>query len=164
MGKTKIIRTSTIPLSLDVFCRDLLRELRQDEGYEVVAVSSPGEELERVASREGVRVHAVPMQRHISPLKDLVSLWKLIRVFRREKPQMVHSITPKAGLLSMMAAWLTRVPVRVHTFTGLVFPTATGLTQKILILTDRLTCACATHIVPEGEGVKRDLASYRITR
>ncbi|MDE5929673.1 MAG: glycosyltransferase family 4 protein [Muribaculaceae bacterium] len=162
--KTKIIRTSTIPLSLDVFCKDLLRELRQDEGYEVVAVSSSGEELERVATREGVRVHAVPMQRHISPLKDLVSLWRLIKVFRREKPQMVHSITPKAGLLSMLAAWLTRVPVRVHTFTGLVFPTATGLTQKILILTDRLTCACATHIVPEGEGVKRDLASFRITR
>lgn len=55
-------------------------------------------------------------------------------------------------------------PVRVHTFTGLVFPTATGLTQRILILTDRITCACATHIVPEGEGVKNDLLNYRITR
>ena len=63
----------------------------------------------------------------------------------------------------MLAAWVCRVPVRVHTFTGLVFPTATGLTQKILILTDRLTCACATHIVPEGEGVRNDLVSYRIT-
>ena len=77
---------------------------------------------------------------------------------------MVHSMTPKAGLLSMMAAWMTRVPVRVHTFTGLVFPTATGLTQKILILTDRITCACATHVIPEGEGVKNDLTNYRITK
>lgn len=77
---------------------------------------------------------------------------------------MVHSMTPKAGLLSMMAAWFCRVPVRVHTFTGLVFPTATGLTQRILILTDRITCACATHIVPEGEGVKNDLINYHITR
>lgn len=76
---------------------------------------------------------------------------------------MVHSMTPKAGLLSMMAAWFCRVPVRVHTFTGLVFPTATGLTQKILIFTDRITCACATHIVPEGEGVKNDLINYHIT-
>ena len=160
----KIIRTSTIPDSLNTFCRDLLRELQQGEGYEVVAVSSPGTELDELADREGVRTVAVAMERRISPLKDLVSLWRLVRVFRREKPLMVHSITPKAGLLSMMAAWLTRVPVRLHTFTGLVFPTATGLTQKILILTDRLTCACATHIVPEGEGVKRDLAAYRITR
>ena len=58
----------------------------------------------------------------------------------------------------MMAAWLARVPVRVHTFTGLVWPTATGLKRRILMLTDRITCACATHVIPEGEGVKRDLA------
>ena len=77
---------------------------------------------------------------------------------------MVHSITPKAGLLSMMAAWVTRVPVRLHTFTGLVFPTATGFKQKILIFTDRLTCSCATHLVPEGEGVKNDLINYKITK
>lgn len=160
----KIIRTSTVPGSLNTFCNGLLRELREEEGYEVVAVSSPGGQLDEVGSREGVKTVAVPMERHISPLKDLKSLWRLIRVFRREKPVMVHSITPKAGLLSMIAAWICRVPVRLHTFTGLVFPTATGLKQKILILTDRLTCACATHIVPEGEGVKNDLITYRITR
>lgn len=160
----KLIRTSTVPGSLNTFCLGLLRELQEDEGYEVVAVSSPGEQLDEVSRREGVKAVAVPMERHISPLKDLKSLLSLIRVFRREKPTMVHSITPKAGLLSMMAAWVCRVPVRLHTFTGLVFPTATGLTQKILILTDRLTCACATHIVPEGEGVKNDLINYRITK
>ena len=76
---------------------------------------------------------------------------------------MVHSITPKAGLLSMMAAWVCRVPVRLHTFTGLVFPTSTGFKQKLLIFTDRLTCSCATHIMPEGEGVKNDLINYQIT-
>lgn len=160
----KIIRTSTVPGSLNTFCRGLLRELHEADGYEVVAVSSPDRRLDEVAEREGVRTVAVPMERHISPLKDLKSLWRLIRVFRKERPTMVHSMTPKAGLLSMMAAWLTRVPVRVHTFTGLVFPTAKGLTQKILILTDRITCACATHVIPEGEGVKNDLINYRITK
>lgn len=164
MKETKIIRTATIPKSLNVFCYGLLRELQENDGYEVVAVSSPGEELDEVAEREGIRAVAVPMQRRISPLKDIKSLWQLIKVFRKEKPAMVHSITPKAGLLSMMAAWLTRVPVRLHTFTGLVFPTASGVTKKILIFTDRLTCAFATHIVPEGEGVKNDLINHRITR
>lgn len=164
MKSVKIIRTSTVPGSLHTFCDGLLRELQEKEGYEVVAVSSPGVLLDEIAVREGVRTHAVPMERHISPLRDLRSLWGLIKVFKKEKPAMVHSMTPKAGLLSMIAAWLCRVPVRVHTFTGLVFPTATGLTQKILILTDRLTCACATHIVPEGEGVKNDLINYRITK
>ena len=164
MKKTKIIRTSTIPASINAFCNGLLCDLQDNEGYEVVVVSSPGEALSAIEKREGVRVHAVKMERHISPVQDLKSLWNLIRVFRKERPQMVHSITPKAGLLSMLAAWICRVPVRVHMFTGLVFPTATGLTQMILILTDRITCACATHILPEGEGVKADLEKFRITR
>ena len=159
----KIIRSTTVAESRG-FCRGLLRELREEDGYEVVAVSSPDRRLDEVAEREGVRTVAVPMERHISPLKDLKSLINLVRAFRKERPTMVHSMTPKAGLLSMMAAWMTRVPVRVHTFTGLVFPTATGLTQKILILTDRITCACATHVIPEGEGVKNDLTNYRITK
>lgn len=161
---TKIIRSSTIPASIKTFCCGLLKDLHENDGYEVVVVSSPGEAMKVIEEREGVRTVAVPMERHISPFRDLKSLITLIRVFAKEKPTMVHSITPKAGLLSMMAAWVCRVPVRVHTFTGLVFPTATGLTQKILIFTDRLTCWCATHIVPEGEGVKNDLISYRITK
>ena len=158
----KIIRATTVPMSLDTFCRGLLKML--NERYEVVALSSPGREMQSIAEREGVRTIEVPMQRHISPWKDLVALWRLIQVFRRERPTMVHSMTPKAGLLCMVAAWLTRVPVRVHTFTGLVFPTAVGLQRRLLMLTDRITCGCATYVIPEGEGVKRDLMDYCITR
>ena len=158
----KIIRATTVPQSLNNFCKDILREL--SERYEVVGLSSPGLELEEVANREGVRVIAVPMERHISLVKDFKALIKMIGVFRREKPTMVHSMTPKAGLLCMVAGWLTRVPVRVHTFTGLVFPTSTGLKRRILMTTDWLTCACATHVIPEGEGVKSDLLNNKITK
>lgn len=161
-NKIKIIRATTVPMSLDAFCNGMLKELSQK--YEVVALSSPGKEMEVVAEREGVRTIAVPMERHISLKHDLVALWRMIKVFSKEKPTMVHSMTPKAGLLCMMAAWLTRVPVRVHTFTGLVFPTATGLKRRILMTTDWLTCACATHIIPEGEGVKNDLLNNGITK
>ncbi len=160
----KIIRATTVPGSLNNFCRGLLSELQEREGYEVVALSSPGEALDEIRKREKVRTIAVAMQRHISPVNDLRSLWKLIRAFRREKPDMVHSMTPKAGLLCMMAAWICHVPVRIHTFTGLVFPTSIGLKRKILMATDWLTCACATHVIPEGEGVKNDLVTNRITR
>lgn len=160
----KLIRTSTIPGSLNSFCLGMLRELQEKKGYEVVAISSPGETLDVVGEREGVRTIAVPMERHISLIKDMVSLWRMVRVMRKEKPTMVHSITPKAGMISMMAAWLTRVPVRVHTFTGLVFPTSTGLKRRILMATDWLTCACATHVIPEGEGVKNDLLQNGITK
>lgn len=163
MNRIKLIRTSTVPVSLNAFCRGLLRELQED-GYDVVTVSSPGLELNELAEREGVKAVSVPMERRMSPLKDLKSLWRLVKVFRSEKPMMVHSITPKAGLLCMMAAWLTRVPVRVHTFTGLVFPTSAGLKRRVLMATDWLTCACATHVIPEGEGVKNDLINNKITK
>ncbi len=146
-------------MSLNIFCGGLLRELK-NEGYDVVALSSPDEDLKELGEREGVRTIGVQMERHVSPLKDLVSLVKLTRVLREEKPDMVHSMTPKAGLLCMMAAKIAGVPVRLHTFTGLVWPTATGFSRKILMMTDRITCACATHIVPEGEGVKQDLQRY----
>ncbi len=157
----KIIRTATVPLSLDIFCRGILRELSEE--YQIVVVSTPLPELDSIARREGVRTVGVPMQRKIAPLRDLVSLFRLIAVFRKERPDMVHSITPKAGLLSMMAARVTRVPVRVHTFTGLVFPYAKGVKRPLLWFTDHLTAACATHVIPEGEGVKNDLLSHKVT-
>lgn len=160
--KKKIVRSSTIPQSLSTFCKGVLRELSRE--YEVVAISSPGDALDEVRTREGVRTIAVPMERHISLFKDLKSLWRMWRVLRAEKPDMIHSITPKAGLISMMAAWLAGVPVRVHMFTGLVWPTSTGMKRRILMATDWLTCACATHIIPEGEGVKADLLNHHITR
>ena len=160
--KKKIIRISTVPMSLDLLLKGQLKMLTED--YEVVAVSSPGKELANVATREGVRTIAVPMERQISPIKDFIALVRLVKLFRKERPTMVHSLTPKAGLLSMIAAWMCRVPVRIHTFTGLVFPTAKGIKQKLLIATDRITCHCATFINPEGDGVKRDLAKYRITK
>lgn len=157
----KIIRISTVPGSLNGLLRGQLRMLSQN--YEIIGVSSPGKALDEVAERERIRVIAVPMERRISLWNDLISLWRLICVFKKERPDMVHSITPKAGLLSMLAAKIVGVPIRMHTFTGLMFPTATGLMQKLLISMDRLTCFCATHINPEGEGVKRDLISFAIT-
>ena len=160
-SKPKIIRACTVPMSV-IFVTGMLPELQ--ERYEVVLLSSPGHELDEAEENFGVRGVRIPMERHISFGRDLISLCRLVFVFLREKPAMVHSMTPKAGLLCMIAAWLTRVPVRVHTFTGLVFPTATGFKRKILMLTDKLTCAYATHVIPEGEGVKNDLLGNRITK
>lgn len=158
----KLFRISTVPITLESLLNDQLRML--NEHYEVVAVSSPGKEMQILREREGIRTIEVPMERRISPIKDFISLIRMIRVFIKERPYMVHSMTPKAGLISMLAGWMTRVPVRMHTFTGLVFPTATGWKQRLLMCTDWLTCACATHVNPEGEGVKRDLMTYGITK
>ncbi len=159
--KKKIIRAATVAGSLRLL-KGQLRFL--SDHYEVVAIGSGVEQLKQVEEEEGVRTVEVPMERKISLWKDVRSLLRLVRLFREERPHIVHSMTPKAGLLCMIAARITGVPIRVHTFTGLLFPTATGIKRRILIATDRITCWCATHIIPEGEGVKKDLIVYGITR
>lgn len=159
--KKKVLRIATVPISLNLLLQGQLRMLNED--YEMVAVSSPGKDLEEVGAREGVRTVGIRMERRISPIQDLKSLFALIKLIRKEKPWMVHTMTPKAGLLGMLAARICGVPVRFHLFTGLVFPTSTGLKRRLLMATDKLTCACATFINPEGEGVKRDLERFGIT-
>lgn len=159
--KNKLIRTTTIPLSLDKLLEGQLNYL--NKYYKVVGVSGEGEELRVVEKRECVQVIPVKMERKIAPINDIVSLWKLYKLFKKEKPLIVHSITPKAGLLSMVAAYLVKVPIRMHTFTGLIFPSKKGLFQKLLITMDKVLCKFATHIYPEGKGVKNDLLGYGIT-
>ena len=160
-NKKKIIRSVTVPQSIGFF-EEVMMRLKED-GYEVVVVTSPGKDLDAFKQRHSeektIEVH---MERRISLTKDLKSLWQMIKVMRKEKPYMVHSMTPKAGLLSMISGWLTRVPVRIHTFTGLAWPTETGLKRKILMATDWLTCACATHVIPEGQGVLDDLKNHKV--
>lgn len=145
------------------FCRDMMIKMRA-MGYHMVAVTSPGTELDELRDNDGFHCVSVPMRRRVSPVSDLKSLIRMIGVFRKERPWVVHSMTPKAGLICMIAAWLTRVPVRVHTFTGLVWPTTTGLKRRVLMMTDWITCACATHVIPEGRGVMDDLRRGGITR
>ena len=157
MNNKKIIRVVTVSGSL-VFYTSTNQTLK-DKGYEVILLSSPGPELEEIQN-EDIRTIAVPMERHISLKNDFKSLLQLVKVFRKEKPFIVHSMTPKAGMLCMIAAWIVRVPRRVHTFTGLVWPTATGVKRKILMFTDWITCFCATHVIPEGEGVRNDLQTH----
>ena len=161
MAANKIIRTATVAMSLNILLKGQLRYLNQF--FDVLAVSGYDADLETVKNREGVSIVSVAMKRSIAPFQDLISLYRLYKLFKKERPTIVHSITPKAGLLSMVAAKYANVPVRIHTFTGLVFPAKKGLFQKLLILMDKVLCWHATHIIPEGAGVKQDLLDYKIT-
>lgn len=161
-SKPKIIRATTIGSSLESFCAPMLPYLV--DKYDIVVVSNPDETLERMSHLPGVRTIGVPMQRHIAPLSDLRSLWRMYRLMRRERPWLVHSMTPKAGLICMLAARLAGVPNRMHTFTGLIWPTSHGIKRSILKAMDRLLCSCATVINPEGRGVRDDMVRGGITR
>lgn len=159
----KYLYVTTISMTLDYFLKGVMADLVK-AGNEVVAVSSPGPWMAGVRAVEGVKVIEVPMERRISPFKDLRSLWRLYKVIRAERPDIVHSFTPKAGLLAMMASKLAGIKIRVHTFTGLVFPTAEGLKKRLLMTTDKFTCSCATNIIAEGQGVRKDLIDAGITK
>lgn len=137
--------------------------LCREAGMEYVAVASPGRALEQWAEAERVRAVGVPMERAIAPVKDLKALWQLYRLWRHERPDIVHANTPKGSLLAMVAAWAARVPNRVYTVTGLRFETAQGRFRKLLIAMERIACACATRVVPEGQGVKATLEREHIT-
>jgi len=162
MRKINLIRITTVPISLEVLLKGQLKYL--NNFYQVIAVSSGGEKLELVREREGVDTRVIEMEREISILKDCRSLFKMINFFRKLKPEIVHSNTPKASLISMIAAWLCNVPHRIYTVTGLRFETATGIKRKILIWMEILTCNCANIVVAESNGVQRILRQNKICK
>lgn len=131
--------------------------------FDVTVIAGDSECLRRVAAQEQIQAVFVPMFRGVTPIRDLWSVIRMMYTLFRIRPDIVHSYTPKAGLVAMLSSWVCRVPVRVHTFTGLIFPTTEGIRRWFLIWMDRLICGCATRIVPEGRGVKHDLKLAGIT-
>lgn len=162
MSTSKLLIVTTVPETLATILRDQPRFLSQR--FDVTLATSPGSELTAVVENERVPVELVPMVRGIDVPADVRSIARMARLIRRVKPDAVHSYTPKAGLVAMTAAALCRVPVRIHTFTGLIFPVSSGLKRAVLKWADRLTASCATRVIPEGEGVRRDLERFGITR
>lgn len=144
----KLIRITTIPLSLSVLLKHQLKYMSQY--FDVIAVSSPDKILNEVGLREGVKTAPVVMTRSITPVKDLKALWQLYRMFKKEKPLIIHTHTPKAGLLGMLAGRLAGVPIRMHTVAGMPLMETTGSKKKLLVYTERLTYSCATKIYPNS--------------
>jgi glycosyltransferase involved in cell wall biosynthesis len=129
-------------------------EYLSKKGYEVTVVSSPGEELSK-AQCAGVLTAAVPMNREISPWKDLVSFWRLVNLILSLRPTITNVATPKAGLLGGTAAWLCRVPCRYYSLIGLRCETTTGLKRRLLLLTERIACACAHRVICVSESLRQ---------
>nr|WP_148236007.1 glycosyltransferase family 4 protein [Dokdonia sp. 4H-3-7-5] len=134
------------------------------EHYEVTAVSSQEEELKRVASKQGVPFFFLPLTRKITPLKDLKALYILYKFLKREKPAIVHTHTPKAGIVGMLAARLAGVPLRLHTVAGLPLLEATGGKRKLLDVVEKLTYSCATKVYPNAQGLKSIIEDLKFTK
>lgn len=142
----KLVYIVTVPLTARAFLRGQLKFLKE-RSFDVTVISAPGPELIQVAEQEDISVSAVPMEREIAPLHDLSSLHLLNSLLRTIRPDIVNAGTPKAGLLGMIAAKMTGVPVRIYQLRGLRLETATGLKRTVLTATERIASASAHHVV-----------------
>ena len=158
----KLIRITTIAASLNGLLTGQLRFMSGH--YEVIGIASEGErELENIAKREGIRVIPVGMTRTISPIKDLVAMWELYKIFKKEKPFIVHTHTPKAGTVGMLAAYLARVPHRLHTVAGLPLLEAKGNKRALLNFVEKITYGAATKVYPNSFGLKQIILDHQFT-
>lgn len=149
----RIIHVLTVPESL-VFLRGQAAFMRQRD-WELIVVTSPGDELVRFGDTEGIEVRALPMRRAITPASDFGALARLTYWIRRWRPTLVHSHTPKGGLLGTLAAAAARVPTRIYHMRGLPLMTATGMRRRLLTSTERVSCAAATHVLCVSHSLRR---------
>lgn len=160
----KLIRITTVPASLGGLLNGQLKFM--SKYYTVLGVSSKGtkNQLLKVEENEGVRTYSVEMTRKITPIKDLLAVFQLYKLFKKEKPFIVHSHTPKAGTLAMIAAKFSKVPHRLHTIAGLPLLEATGLKRKLLNAVETITYKCATKIYPNSFGLKNIIIDEGFTK
>lgn len=160
MKRPRLLIAVTSPMS-GLFFKGQLAWLR-DQGFEVHFLCSPGQPAEDIVASQCVNFHPVPMERGISPWRDLRALWRVIGVLRRVRPQIVNAGTPKAGMLVMLAAWFCAVPTRIYTIHGLRFETVNGLLGWLLFVLEKVSCTMATHVVCVGPGLHSLVRQYRL--
>jgi glycosyltransferase involved in cell wall biosynthesis len=148
----KLIRITTVPISLEKLLDNQL--LFMKDHYDVTAISSDRENLERVGKLQNVPVHSVEMTRKITPWQDLKALWQLYRYLKKERPLIVHSHTPKAGTIGMIASKMAGVPHRLHTVAGLPLLETKGGKRKLLNFVEKVTYFCASKIYSNSNGLK----------
>lgn len=162
MPKQKLVRITTIPLSLEKLLEGQLAFMQNT--YDVVAVAAEKERLDVYGALEGVRTKHIALTRKITPFKDIKAVYALYRFLQKEKPVIVHTHTPKAGIVGMLASYLARVPNRLHTVAGLPLMEATGVKRTLLNFVEKLTYSCATKVYPNSKGLKDFIVTEKFTK
>lgn len=148
----KLIRITTVPISLKLLLQGQMKYMAEN-GWDVVMVSADGREIPSIEKSEGCRHEVIPFTRKITPFQDLKCIWKLMQLFKREKPDIVHTHTPKAGLLGMIAAKWSGVPIRIHTLAGIPFMASEGNKKTLLQKAEKITYDFATSVWPNSKGL-----------
>ncbi len=148
--KPVLVRITTLPVSMKVLLKGQPGFMQQN-GFDVKLISSDGIEIESLKAQEKCEHFIVPLTRKINPLIDLVSMVKLFFLLKKIKPDIVHTHTPKAGLIGMWAAKLAGVPIRLHTIAGLPWMEYSGFMKKLLIAVEKLTASAAHAVYPNSK-------------
>nr|WP_148256124.1 glycosyltransferase family 4 protein [Lacinutrix sp. 5H-3-7-4] len=162
MMKKKLIRVTTIPLSLEKLLGGQMSFMK--DFYKVKAVSSDKEKLEEVGKIEGVETHWIDLTRKITPIKDILAVWKMYNFLKKEKPHFIHSHTPKAGMVSMLAGKLAGVPNRLHTVAGLPLLESTGVKRIVLNIVEKITYSCASKVYPNSNALKNIIIANNLAK
>ena len=156
----QIIRVVTVEEAVSFHLKNTLSLIGKD--FSVAVVGSNVEKFNGQYSN--IDFYDIEVPRQVSLTKDLKSVISLAFFFRKHKPQIVHSIMPKAGLVSALAAFMTRVPCRVHTFTGQIWATQSGLGAKLLIFFDKLIAVLNTHVFTDSSSQSNFLFAHGIQK
>ncbi|MDN3203556.1 glycosyltransferase family 4 protein [Algoriphagus sediminis] len=148
----KLIRVTTVPLSLKLLLAGQMKYM-SEQGWEVIMVSADGKEIPQIEKLEGCRHEVIPFTRRITPLHDLKCLMALTKLFKKEKPDIVHTHTPKAGLIGMMAAKRAGIKTRIHTLAGIPAMAAEGNKKSLLEKAEKWTYNAATAVWPNSKGL-----------
>ena len=159
--KPKICWVVSSEMTVSAFLREQIRAAAA--AYEVSVVVNTRDKALLDKLGLTARLRPVTIERRAAPFADLRALFALVRLFRAERFALVHSISPKAGLLAMVAARITGVRVRLHTFTGQVWATRGGAPRALLKSLDRLLAACATHLLADSLSQRAYLLAQGIT-
>jgi glycosyltransferase involved in cell wall biosynthesis len=159
--KNKLIRITTIPLSLDKLLSGQLNYMNSN--YDVTAVSSEEDYLKKIGTKENVKTFNIEMSRKITPMRDIVAVVKLFLFLKKERPLIVHSHTPKAGIVAMIASKCAGIPIRLHTVAGLPLMETKGLKRSILESVEKLTYSCATKVYPNSKGLHDFIVANKFT-
>lgn len=133
----KICRVATVRFAIVSQLRAQIDYLKKID-MNIVLVSSQGKELSELKLDNNLRYEAVEIPRSLHPWKDFLAFVELIKIFRKHKFDIVHSTTPKAGLLTALAAFVVRIPIRLHTFTGQRWVTLKGFMRWASRISDRV--------------------------
>jgi glycosyltransferase involved in cell wall biosynthesis len=162
--RLRLCRVVTVPITFSTLLREQLKVI-SDNGIQVTLVSSPGEELSSIMGQlYPMRCYPIMMSRAIDPGQDMVSLFRLARFFRLQKFDIVHSSTPKAGLLTALAAWLNRVPIRLHTYTGQPWVEMRGWQRRVARWSDRIIGMLSTQCYADSHSQRDFLVREGLIR